>query len=125
MTKIAVLNSKNQNAELVFSLVRYNMEYHANNHITLFSSTEALQNAVSNGNEYDLFFICPDDNEDKMSEIIKYITSIKTNIKFVFVCSSEENNLGADEYLTYPMSYEKITECLNRNCKQEYSSIMC
>jgi len=69
MTKIAVLNSKNQNAE--------------------------------------------------------HISSIKADSEFVFLSSPEVKKIGASDYLTCPVSYEKITECLNRNCKQEYSSIMC
>ncbi|MBQ8435852.1 MAG: hypothetical protein IJX24_07590 [Oscillospiraceae bacterium] len=125
MTKIAVLNSKNQDAALIFSLVRYNMEYQANNHITVFSAAEALQNAVNQGNEYDLFFMYPDDNEENMSELAEHISSIKADAEFVFLSSPEVNKIGVSDYLTYPVSYEKITEYLNRSRKCEYSSIMC
>ncbi len=126
MLRIAILNnSQDYDVSLIFSLVRYNMEYQTKNRIIMFSTAEALQNAVNSGNKYDLFFIYPDGDEDKMSKITEHITSIKTNAKFVFVSSSDENNLGVYKYLKYPISYKKIQECVNRSCKHEYSSIMC
>ena len=70
MLRIAILNnSHDYDVSLIFSLVRYNMEYQTKNRITIFSSAKALQNAVNSGNEYDLFFIYPDYDEDKMSKI--------------------------------------------------------
>lgn len=126
MLRIAILNnSQDYDINLIFSLVRYNMEYQANNRIITFSSAEALKSAISNDNDYDLFFIYPDGNENKISEVIEYIVSINTNAKFVFVSSKAGSNFKAYECLTYPTSYEKITECVNRSCKHEYSGIIC
>lgn len=79
MLRIAILNnSQDYDVSLIFSLVRYNMEYQTQNRITIFSSKDALQNAVNSGNEYDLFFIYPDCDDDKMSKITEHITSINT-----------------------------------------------
>ncbi|MBQ8434819.1 MAG: hypothetical protein IJX24_02245 [Oscillospiraceae bacterium] len=66
-----------------------------------------------------------DENEDKMSELAEHIASIKADAKFVFLSSPEDNKIGMSDYLTYYVSYEKITEYLNRSRKCEYSSIMC
>ena len=78
MLRIAILyNSKDYDVSLIFSLVRYNMEYQTKNPITTFSSANALQNAVNSGNEYDLFFIYSNNKENKISEVTEYIVSIK------------------------------------------------
>jgi len=123
MLKIAVFNYE-EVEDLVFSFVKYNIEFNKSNRVTLFSLPEEFYIAAEEGHEYDVIFINLDTCADFAAEIADFVRNELVNdvTGIVFISSDKEAfdniEMHPRNYLIDEVNYDKISEFIGFYTRQ-------
>lgn len=128
MLKIAVFNYKEAES-LIFSLVKYNIEFNKSNRVTLFSLPEDFYLASEDGQEYDIIFVNLDSCIDCAVEIADFVRNeLHNDITGIVFISSDKDAFDNIEmhprnYLIGEVNYDKISEFIGFYTRQSLKAL--